>query len=111
MVKLSPPSLDVLIQFRLPRALADRLRVRAAEVGAPLTQWIREVLVRELSPRELSGWLIDAPGKSDDPQWLTWERGQTNPHCYLVVEGWAGDSQLSARVRGGPAQGKAPTEL
>lgn len=101
---------EVLIQFRVPRPIAEQIRQRAAEIGAPVTQWIREAIARDLAKPELSAWFVDDSELRDNARLRTFEHGSMNPHLQLVVLNWAGNF-LGVNARGGPAQGRPPTSL
>lgn len=101
---------DVLVQIRVPPALAERIRYRAQQSGMAASHWVREVLVRTLDAPELRAWSVGAKDVGHEtPVLRNWEFGRTNPHYLFVVRDFAGD-RLCVEVRGGPGQGRPATE-
>jgi len=110
MTTQSPAPHEVLIQMRIPRVLADEVRTRAQLTGTPVNQWVRELIQRNLAQPELPAWSIAADQVGKDTALVrNFETGTISPHYLFVVREFAGD-HLCVEVKGGPSQGKPPTE-
>lgn len=92
---------EVLVQVRLPKSLADAAKLRAAQMGLPLSHWVRRLLQQEIETQTLEAWSFDPGDKPEHRQRLLAdaEAGNMRPPYLLAIKTFDGH-RLTAQVYG-----------
>jgi hypothetical protein len=95
---------EVLVQVRISPDLAGAAKVRAAQLGLPLSHWVRSLIQQELSADVYEAWAVN---EGESEAWINEiKRGSTRAPYLLVAKTPFDGERLTAEVRGALSGGR-----